>query len=261
MKIWYQQGSAWYSFFSDNLASILCPELLVNDENLIYADPETKDNYVRYDNADGTKRYFWNSANFMLTDYSMDAQVCTAMLADAETLQPVVLNKNEWKQFFCTLHIPRDTAPGLYTGSITVIADENEIGKIPVHIRVLPFELPLPKTNYDLNKEFYLSFYGAVTDNPRVVKNLAAHNARHPYGYPIIDPLNPDRMQQCADLAKETGMGLRPAFAAGPGAGIAKDLNEQREKIRKYSAASMAVYGHDDIYNYAIDEGSIWVVR
>ncbi len=233
VKIWYQQGTAWYSYFGDNFGRVLCPELLVNDENLIYVDPETRDNYVRYSNADGSESYVWNSASFMLTDYKRDAQVCTAMVQDAPQLQSVVLNRNEWKQFMCTLHVPQDAGEGLYHGTIRIQADGIPAGEIPVLVRVLPFSLPVPKTNYDLDKEFYLTFYGAGTGNPKVLKNLAAHNMRQPLWFPLIDPLNPDRMQQYADAGRKAGLPLKPAFAAGPGAGIEKDLEDYEARVRK----------------------------
>ena len=69
VKIWYQCGAGWFSFMADPFGRTLTPELLVNDENLIWVDPATKDNYARYSNKDGSTHYEWISADFMVTDY------------------------------------------------------------------------------------------------------------------------------------------------------------------------------------------------
>ena len=47
IKIWYQTGCAWYSYFADTNGRVLVPELLVNDENFVRVDVEGKHNYVR----------------------------------------------------------------------------------------------------------------------------------------------------------------------------------------------------------------------
>ena len=40
------------------------------------------------------------------------------------------------------VYIPRDTAPGEYSGTITVTADGARLSSVPVKVRVLPFTLP-----------------------------------------------------------------------------------------------------------------------
>ncbi len=48
------------------------------------------------------------------------------------------MNQGVWVD----VYIPRDTAPGEYTGTIRVTAADAVIGSIPVSLRVLPFTLP-----------------------------------------------------------------------------------------------------------------------
>ncbi|MBR1999316.1 MAG: hypothetical protein IJ992_02250, partial [Lentisphaeria bacterium] len=184
VKVWYQAGSGWYGYFADALGRTLVPEMLLNDENLVRVNPATKDNYVRYNNQDGSINYQWMSANFMVTGYSFVNQANHALIADAPTLQPVVLNKNEFKQYFITVKVPEKAPGGLYTGSVDLIADGKVIGKAPIAVKVLPFQLPAPKTNYNQNKGFYLSMYGTGTRNRANLKNLAAHNCTNPMGFP-----------------------------------------------------------------------------
>ena len=47
VKYWYQDGTAWCSYFADPLQQELVPELLLHDENLIRVDHEKKYNYLR----------------------------------------------------------------------------------------------------------------------------------------------------------------------------------------------------------------------
>ena len=52
VKVWYQNRNAWFSYFGDT-GFKLCPELLVNDEDLIRVDAEKAANYARLVGADG----------------------------------------------------------------------------------------------------------------------------------------------------------------------------------------------------------------
>ena len=46
VKVWYQNGNAWYSYFGDT-GFKLVPELLLHDEDLIRVDEAKKANYAR----------------------------------------------------------------------------------------------------------------------------------------------------------------------------------------------------------------------
>ena len=45
IKVWYQNCNAWYSYFND-VGLKLCPELLLNDENLVKVDEQKKANFL-----------------------------------------------------------------------------------------------------------------------------------------------------------------------------------------------------------------------
>lgn len=152
VKIWSQSITAWDSYFNDSTAFKLVPELLLNDENLIRVDEKSLDNYLRVE-RNGRTEYIWVSYpadrisvgnfNFMLEK-----------VADAPILQPVKIEKNRFKQFWATIKVPQDALPGIYEGVITATADGKNAFAIPVAVRVLPFELPEPKTYCDLNIRF-----------------------------------------------------------------------------------------------------------
>src|SRR5690606_34871459 len=99
-----------------------------------------------------------------------------------KTLQPVAFNAGQFKQFVLTAHATKETRPGLYRGTITVSVEGEKSVQIPVEIKVLSWQLPLPKTNYDLDKDFLVSLYSAwPTVNPEnkaylsILKNMRAH--------------------------------------------------------------------------------------
>ncbi len=138
VKIWYQNGNRWMSYFSD-VGLRLCPELLLKDENLIRVDTEKVANYARIRN-NSKDSYEWISAPRGL-DPGFDAM--QKGFADAAELQPVELKKNEFKQFFLTIHVPENQQPGLYYGTVTVNADGAK-SAISLKVRVLPFSLPRP---------------------------------------------------------------------------------------------------------------------
>ena len=272
VKIWYQCGSGWFGFMNDPLQKTLTPELLVNDENLIWVDTEGIQNYARYNNADGSTHYEWISADFQVSNYRFTNLVRIAMLKDADTLQPVVLNKGEFKQFMATVRIPKDAKDGIYEGSIDMIADGKKIGTIPVQVGVLPFELPMARTNYNIEKPFMLSFYGTggAQHYPSILKNLVDHNALHIQGFPDVNPANEAKFAAEVKLAKEMGVATRPLFS-GPGVGRAfygtmgpkekAELAEIQARLNAAAAMCKKYLGHSDFYSYGADEGGPWTIR
>jgi hypothetical protein len=271
VKLWYQAGSAWHGHFADITRRVLCPELLVYDEDLIRVDPTTQDNYVRYDRADGTRQHVWMSFNKSMANYYESGQANVDRINDAAAIQSAVLNKDEFKQFFVTLGVPGDARAGLYDGEIELLADGRRVGAVPVRVRVLPFELPRPRTNYNLDKEFYGSLYwqqesGSIhaTTNPKLLANLKRHNVLHPlWHYSAYD----NAFKRLLEAIRAAGLPTNPLFGVGPHAnhiagepptdGQQRALNEQRARLRR----TIAIAGHSNIYCYAIDEAGPETIR
>ncbi len=160
VKVWVQTGCAWYSYFADSSGRELVPELLLNDETLVKVDEKNLENYLRTDASakDGKQDpYVWIS-NPKNIDVPFDP--VKEGVRDADTLQSVRFEQNRCKQFWVTVEAPGDAVPGLYKGGIDVVADGKKT-TIPLHVRVLPFELPQPRTNYDPERIFYTSSYNA----------------------------------------------------------------------------------------------------
>jgi len=223
IKVWYQNGNAWYNYFSDTTHKLV-PELLLNDENLIRVDTVKQENYLRVNYQNGEK-YIWISAPQEIDPgFNCDAEP----VSDAKTLQPVQLVPGEFKQFFVTVRTTDKTKPGLYTGTIKA----GSLAEIPLRVRVMPFKLPAPKTYYDLSRDFYTMLYCVGRSSNHYSKNghdrtlanqiLRArlvnqknHNVTSPLymgmwnGYTGIESIKSDIL-----LAKEVGMKMDPFFEA-----------------------------------------------
>ena len=205
VKVWYQNGNGWFSYFQDNGLK-LCPELLLNDEELIKVDTEKVANYARLTEEDGSVSYRWltppRDVDNRIEDapgYRLDESFCAMKpnFKDAETFQGATLVPHEFKQFFLTAHVT-DQKPGLYTGNITLKNKKGKVvGKVPVELRVLPFKLPEPKTYFDLDKDFLVFFCEYVSfelirqingNDPElaekqmkaILENFVAHNEKAP---------------------------------------------------------------------------------
>ena len=59
VKVWYQNGNGWFSYFGDTGGFKLCPELLLNDEDLIRVDTAKKANYAWLTAPDGKVTERW----------------------------------------------------------------------------------------------------------------------------------------------------------------------------------------------------------
>ena len=184
VKVWYQNGNGWYSYFGD-CGNKLCPELLLNDEDLIRVDTEKKANYARITQPDGSVKEKWINPPRQMdridpgSDGSPRAfQPMRPGFADAKTLQPVRLKKGEFRSFFLTAHVTKDVPAGLYRGEIVLkgglkTGDGRQvIGTVPVVIRVLDFELPqYPGTYADPDRELLVSSYAYYR-----IKNILEQN-------------------------------------------------------------------------------------
>lgn len=167
IKVWYQNGNGWYSYFQDPGLK-LCPELLLNDEDLIKVDTEKVANYARLTEKDGSVSYRWLTAPRAFENrienaggYRLDETFCSMKpnFTDAPVFKGATLNDGEFKQFFLTVHADAKQAPGLYKGAIALKSkDGKAVGSIPLEVRVLPFVLPEPKTIFDIEKDFLVFF-------------------------------------------------------------------------------------------------------
>ena len=222
VKCWYQNGTAWYSYFQDKTRRVLVPELLLHDESLVRVDPKDQENYLRVDYPEGAKYVGISDNPIKPFDHFAEP------VADSPTLLPVALTSGEAKQLWLTVKVPRGTAAGIYTGTIALVADGRPAGAMKLTVRVLPFELPRPKTYYDLNKDFYVMLYHhcklqthlrdtkgdtqlAETKLLAEYRNLAEHNVINLPG-PRYAPERKEVFLRQLEIMEQAGLSTRPLF-------------------------------------------------
>ena len=169
VKVWYQNANGWYSYFGDT-GFKLCPELLLNDEDLIRVDAEKKANYARLVSKDGKVTEHWinpprqmNRRNFNFHRGTYAFWPMRKDFHDAKTLQPVRLDEGAFRSFILTAHVAKGFPAGLYKGAVALAdAAGKALGEIPVEIRVLPFDLPQPKCYFDTERDYLCASYSYI---------------------------------------------------------------------------------------------------
>ena len=275
VKCWFQNRNAWYSYFGDTDFK-LCPELLLNDEDLIRVDLAKKANYARLDDGDGKSHEWW---------LNPPRQLCKAFwpgggesfgcmkpgFADADALCPVTVNKGEFKQFFFTAHAKKDTAPGLYRGEIRLQSGNRPLGTVPVEIRVLDFALPEPMCYFDETMPFYVSFYTyqrldcllelnggdyelAKRQLLATLKDRVAHNDSIHWVPGVLSGQGKDALE----LANAAGCRRDVSLATVPVASQGGSYTELVSFDRRSAAAVRAALGHLNVYASFGDEPPAW---
>ncbi len=276
VKIWFQNGNGWISYFAD-VGLKLTPELLLYDENMIKVDTAAAANYARLKDERG-ERFVWISAPRHLEMASTFDPV-REPFEDAKTLQPVALKKDEFKQFFATVHVPKGQKPGVYKGMIAVADGGTHLFDIPVAIRVLPFELPKARTYFDLDREMIISFMGGISlskmaalhrCDPATAKlkyedyllNLRRHGISHP---PAVD-----QTEESLKLIQALGFTTKPLFEGksfAPWYGLNfggrmtfDNMMAAKAGARQCAEFYQAILGHTDIHtSYGDEQGTAFV--
>lgn len=281
VKVWLQNGNAWYSYFSDT-GLVPVPELLLKDETLIKSDFDSKANYAKV-KRNGQSEYLWitpsqkidssytehgwksyNSFRYMREDF-----------ADAATLQPVTFSAGNFKQMWLTVNVLANQAPGVYKGTITIKENGKNIGDIPLEVKVLPFVLPRAKAP-DLQRDFLVSLYGgpsvgrfmelnggdeelAKKQNLAILKNMRAHNLINP----MVEQESFERLDNQFDQMREANMDMNTIVGmswAFPHARTADgDFTPAMYEMGKKDAKEKAEFlkkklGHTNIYMIMGDE-------
>lgn len=272
VKVWYQNGNGWLSYFSD-VGLTLVPELLLNYENLIHVDTTNQRNHARLRESDGKERMVWISAPREL-DVPFDHY--QPGFADATSLQPVALQAGRFKQFFVTAHVTADTPAGVYEGTIHARVAGERDHRIPIRVNVLPWRLPLPLAWLDPQKSLTVSLMGAwprvETDHPAYMPtllNLRRHNLYHTG--PGFNPRSPEHAQPHVQAMKDAGFETRPIFIrhSVPWLGTHDatpytydELMAYRRVAREWRLFFEKEFGHHDVHLGLGDEPTVtWVMK
>ena len=288
VKVWYQNRNAWFSYFGDT-GFKLCPELLLNDEDLIRVDTEKTANYAKLTDADGKKigeRWINPPRQFdkrQLMEGYRSADTFQSMrpdFRDAKTLQPVTLPKEEFRQFFLTAHVGKDAKPGLYRGEVEVKSKSEKgksgevLAKIPVELRVLDFTLPQPKCFREPEKDFLVSSYSYLSlqmvaerngydfelarrQFVSVLRNQVEHNQTM---YMLRGSMD-NAVFGSIEAMKEAGM-RTDVFQGGAYALQTRDSKALRAHAQRVADEFDRRYGHHNVYMGHGDEANEkWVVK
>ena len=116
--------------------------LLVNDDDLLRVDLEKQQNLLRVtDPQTGEMRYE------DVTVKENEDLTSELIIRDAPTLLPVNIPADQVRQFWVTVHVPADAAPGHYKGSLTVQCAGSAAAVLPlaaatVNLSVLTITIP-----------------------------------------------------------------------------------------------------------------------
>jgi hypothetical protein len=284
VKCWYQSGSAWYSITQDKLKRVLVPELLLNDDSVVKVDTDKKDNYLKLSFPDGERYVCISNLEESAESIAKSQSVKDFPVRDSSTLLPVDILANGNKQFWITVKVPEDAAPGTYTGKIQIKSGEGDNTSLALNLKVLPFKLPKPY--YD-SSIYYCGVLdprdtGSISSGNKSraqlvveLKNMAEHGITNPITYQGFDnkellkehlsaraaagmdnePLyylgfgpfgNVDRPREFMDFAR--GIGIREVYFYGKDEAKGDELIRQREKwteIRKLGG-KVFVAGYKD---------------
>lgn len=278
VKVWYQNKNGWYSYFGDT-GFKLCPELLLNDEDLIRVDEEKKANYARLAGKDGKESEMWiNPPRQMDIRYHEHYRTtCSFMpmrenFRDAPTLKPVLLEEGAFRNLFITVKVEKGIPDGIYRGGVKLSDSAGkELGVVPVEIRVLPFELPGPKSYFNPEREFITASYSyislglimeenggdqelAVKQLESVLRNQVEHNQTIHWmrgGLAEVDVT--------IDAMKRAGMRTDILLGGGVQGGTKLEMENHARKLAEWYDKKV---GHHNLYlGFGDEPGAGWLVK
>lgn len=265
VKCWYQAGTAWVSTEQRRDEKAMVPELLLNDEKLVKVDKEKKDNYLRFSFPDNEK-YIWISDPNEKSDGPYKLISCKDFpVKDSTVLLPVDIPNNTNQQFWITVKIPADAAPGTYSGKINITQKDKTIGFFNIKLNVLPFKLSEP---YYTSSIYYRgqisdkysngtisSEYKSETQLQAEFKNLFEHGIRNPICYQpfndknALDKYFTTRVQNgmhSKDLYYCYGLDVECSDTPESKNKLNQRISEVLEYLKKYSITEVYFYGRDE---------------
>ena len=267
VKCWYQAfGEPWSGGVSFQRGKVLLPELLVNDDNLVRVDLEERRNLLRVaDPQTGDTRY---------EDVTGDNPALTAdlVIRDADKLQPVGIPAGQARQFWVTVHVPSEAAPGAYEGALTVCCEGSQEVKLPIRLTVHPFRLTdsvvdqsmfyrgqlsgsdVPVLDRDGNKKTETQYAAELRD-------MVAHGVSSPLLYQ--PPANMDLTRRALEIRRDAGVSTGRLYLCSWGVGP-EDMSDGARESRRVLGNLRELareLGYRELYNFGPDEPTVERVR
>jgi hypothetical protein len=276
VKCWFQSGTI--SIFETDKC-VLVPELLLKDDKLLKVDVAGEKQYLRTIDSSGVARY--DQINVTTTQE-------TAWLAqnsrpqDAKNLQPVDIDAGMGKQFWVTVHVPENAAPGQYAGKITLTPANAPATELTLNLQVLPFVLEKPKLRYSM---FYRGCYsptlnGSTPSSTPIDTNYKSPQQylaemqdlkAHGIDYPTTYERNMPYLQQQLSIRTQVGLPAGILYHVGITdqdyrtstgwniAGWQQTISNCQNNIKAFGYNELYVYGIDNTNDTMLaSERPIW---
>ena len=286
VQCWYQPG--WNSYFNGH--GSYNPGLLVNDPDLLRIDERNKINYLRFFYPSGTEYHNICEPGSVLKEDPF--QFAFEPVWDADTLQPVPCVFGRNRQFWLDIHAPENAKADVYKGRIKVKADGKDAGHFYVVMRVLPFELPFPKTQFDRKLPFIQGLSSAsqiaglteIYKDEKIATEWVRRHIENQKKHGILslifhlDAEDPEPFRKTVKMMKEAklpmifvdagngqqadyGMASRqeqlPLDQVATKERVEKDLAQYAKKVQRIKKIALEEFGTvDNVYFYGIDEAT-----
>jgi len=251
VKCWYQAAK---EIWCRQKTKLLAPELLLKDDVLVRVDLAKKQNYVRSTNEDGTHTY-------LLCSGPASENLKDVRPVDAEALQPVDVPARSLKQFWLTLHIPKDARPGTYKGKVS-LATQTGTRELPLAVTVHPFDLADSRLIYSIYYRAKLSKDGRPTIGSEYkseqqyraeLEDLKAHGVLYPSNY---QPWGEARLRRSLEIRRDVGLPAGRFYNLGLWTGSPTkpaQLANLSKQVKRWIDVCRP-FGYDTVYFYGIDE-------
>jgi len=252
VKHWYQAARS----ARKTTVPVFVPELLLKDDALVKV--EDGNNFVRF--ADGTYKNISERASYK---HRGNDSVSTFTVKDADALQPLDIAAGGQRQFWVTVHVPEDAAPGLYKGEITIEHKGGVLPPVPYTLEVLPFELAESDLTHSmfyrakLNERIPQGTVGSETRSQTQylveLENIVAHGITSPNLY---QRHNSPLLDTALKLRQQAGVSREELYFVGMPAVPGKDTPVPRNFASNVKAAIRKAnqFGIGQVYTFGRDE-------
>jgi hypothetical protein len=262
VKCWLQSGAV--SIFEKDKC-LLVPELLLKDDNLVKVDVAAQKQYLRTVDSTGRPRYDQlNVASAQASTWL--AQNCRPQ--DAKDLQPVDLGAKMGKQFWVTVHVPENAAPGQYAGKITLTPANAPATELTLNLQVLPFALEKPMLRYAMYYRgcFSSTLNGRTPSSTPIDPNIKSSQQylvemqdlkAHGIEFPTTYERNMQYLKQQLAIRAQAGLPTGTLYHVGITAqdyrkSTGWDIPRWQQVIRNCQNTIKA-FGYNELYVYGID--------
>ena len=260
VKCWWQAGNSAKS--THYLGRFLTPELLLNDDSLVQVWGDNW-NQSGISNPTGKNYLKLNTGEYIdISSSDTSAGISTTIVPisempvyDADYLQILNLPSGYNKQIWITVHVPGGTAPGTYTGTITIRSDFDVLKTMSLTITVLDLDLPSSPYEGSIYYRARITDTGSISSEQKTVEQYTAelidmekHGISNPLCY---TPPSDSTLSQVLSLRKQHLSNYNTMYMFGR---TVKNITST-DLTNLMSACTAS--GIDTVYVYGYDETSM----